>query len=380
MTSTLEIPNEDSLSSDEAVEIDARMLFVGPLPPPRTGTHVSFQLVCDEVRKRSRQGSLNVIDTSQKHQKSNTSIVSLANLRQCGKITREFLNRRKEADYVLVFGSNGFIFSMVPILRSLAGRRKFYVHICGGSFDLFLNKLNPVLRRVIIGALNRCAGVVVQTDYLQTHLAPALRCPVLASPNRRYLTQYQASPVGDQTPRLVYLSTVRQDKGIFVLLDALRALHASGSKLQCDIYGELWPQDEQAFLSQLKNTPNASYRGHVEPNNVAEVMSQYDVLTLPTFYQGEGHPGVLVESMMVGLPVVTTNFRAIPEVVVHGQNGLLVEPGDSESLRKALSQIELSPTLLANMSEQALHQRNKFDANRVLPEYLNLLGLLKPSQ
>lgn len=364
-----------SVSPTEAV-IEQRMLFVGPLPPPRTGTHVSFQLLCDAVRARALPGHLEVIDTSQKHQKKNPRIASWANLRQCLKIAMQFRRKVRQADYVLVFGSNGFIFSMTPILRTLSGARPFYVHVCGGSLDQFANKLSGPMSHLLFSTLSRASGVVVQTEFLRDRLVDKLGDHVVASPNRRYRTETRAHPGAHSPLRLVYLSTVRRDKGIFVLLDCLARLHATGSTLQCDIYGELWPADEQEFRDRVEDLPNASYRGYVDPVQVATTMSQYDVLVLPTYYQGEGHPGVLVEAMMVGLPVVTTDFRSIPEVVQDGVQGLLVQPDDVESLLDALKQLEQDPSQVVLMGEQAVRSSERFDADHVLPEYLKHVGLL----
>jgi glycosyltransferase involved in cell wall biosynthesis len=62
----------------------------------------------------------------------------------------------------------------------------------------------------------------------------------------------------------------------------------------------------------------------LEPAEVVPTLRNYDALIFPSYYQGEGHPGVLVEAMMAGLPIITTQFRSIPELVQDGVNGLLM--------------------------------------------------------
>lgn len=59
-----------------------------------------------------------------------------------------------------------------------------------------------------------------------------------------------------------------------------------------------------------------------------------DLFVLPSYYEGQGI--VFLEAMASGIPIVSTNISAIPETVRHGENGLLVKPGDSNELTDAI--------------------------------------------
>ena len=76
-----------------------------------------------------------------------------------------------------------------------------------------------------------------------------------------------------------------------------------------------------------------------------------DVLAMPSFH--EGLPMVLVEAMLAGLPVVATRVGGIPEVVVDGANGLLVEPRDIFGLSEALRRMADDPALRHAMASKA---------------------------
>jgi glycosyltransferase involved in cell wall biosynthesis len=76
----------------------------------------------------------------------------------------------------------------------------------------------------------------------------------------------------------------------------------------------------------------------------------------------DGIPNVLVEAMVMGLPVVSTAFSGIPELVEHGRNGLLVQPADVAGLARALDELLSDPTLRKRLGEQAaVHARARFD-------------------
>jgi len=64
--------------------------------------------------------------------------------------------------------------------------------------------------------------------------------------------------------------------------------------------------------------------------DVAEVMSTFDVFVLPSLNEGMGR--VLVEAMALGKPIVASDIGGIPNLVVNGENGYLVPVGDVETL------------------------------------------------
>jgi glycosyltransferase involved in cell wall biosynthesis len=71
--------------------------------------------------------------------------------------------------------------------------------------------------------------------------------------------------------------------------------------------------------------------------DVATVMGAFDVFALTSRFEGFGL--VLLEAMAAGAAIVATRVSAIPEVVVHGESGLLAEPGSVKAVASALTQL-----------------------------------------
>ncbi|MFQ6083735.1 MAG: glycosyltransferase family 4 protein [Candidatus Aminicenantia bacterium] len=67
-------------------------------------------------------------------------------------------------------------------------------------------------------------------------------------------------------------------------------------------------------------------------NDVAKIISIYDIFVLPSLNEGMGR--VLVEAMAIGKPIVASNVGGIPDLVTHGKNGFLVSPKNPEELAK----------------------------------------------
>ncbi|MEO1626915.1 MAG: glycosyltransferase family 4 protein, partial [Bacteroidota bacterium] len=78
------------------------------------------------------------------------------------------------------------------------------------------------------------------------------------------------------------------------------------------------------------------YKGVLSKAEVLPTLREYDVLILPTYYGGEGYPGSIIEAYSLGLPVITTRWKSIPEIVRHGYSGRLIDIQSNEQLLEAM--------------------------------------------
>jgi glycosyltransferase involved in cell wall biosynthesis len=77
----------------------------------------------------------------------------------------------------------------------------------------------------------------------------------------------------------------------------------------------------------------------------------FDTLVLPSTTRYETFGQVLVEAMAFHVPVVGSDVGGIPEIIDHGEDGLLVQPGDEPGLAEALKQLAADPDLRASLAE-----------------------------
>jgi glycosyltransferase involved in cell wall biosynthesis len=173
---------------------------------------------------------------------------------------------------------------------------------------------------------------------------------------------------------------VREEKGILILLESLQWIAEAGAvSVRCDIYGPIYDSINDRFFDGLRRTPNAQYKGVVPADRVIATMRTYDAFVFPTHYSGEGHPGVLVEAMMAGLPIVATRFRSLPELIEHEANGLLVEPGDVGSLVEAITELAADPVLRESMAAKSRRMAERYDSRSVVKTILGIVGIQKPT-
>jgi colanic acid/amylovoran biosynthesis glycosyltransferase len=126
-------------------------------------------------------------------------------------------------------------------------------------------------------------------------------------------------------------------KGFPCLLEALAQLQQDGMRFSCKIIGD-GPQLRllQDLAKRLCIEPRVSFLGAIEQKEVRKEMENADVFVLACGRDAsEGHDGipvVFMEAMALGTPVIGTQLSGIPELVRHGETGLLAAPGDSKSL------------------------------------------------
>lgn len=113
--------------------------------------------------------------------------------------------------------------------------------------------------------------------------------------------------------------------------------------------GELRSQ-LQELTRQLNLTPNISFLGAVEHRQVPELLKNVDIFVMPSIREEFGV--VAVEAQAMEIPVVATKVGGIPEVVLDGETGILIEPGNSEQLAQAILTLIENPALRRQMGEQ----------------------------
>jgi len=142
--------------------------------------------------------------------------------------------------------------------------------------------------------------------------------------------------------RFIYLGFVNKSKGIDHLLEAAKQLE---DDYVIHIYGpirENYEAIEGKTFQEKFAAQKGIYQGVLEKEKVLETIRKYDVLVLPTFYQGEGYPGVIIEAYSLGLPVITTYWKAIPEIVESEKTGFLIKPQSTEALVDAMKFFNLN--------------------------------------
>lgn len=366
-----------SCSTTVAFEATKTLLIVGPQPPPMGGATATVQSFLAALREQPFiRVSLVSTRLPHKYRKKKFLFEPRTILRAVFILT-QYLKHIGSCDAVLVLGNNSLSLTLVPVLLLFARlyAKSFYLKPIGGDLDLYLESQNKLLQTYLVNVLKMIDGVLPQTRQLQMKLSER------GCDNTYYIPGYRpAAPMARQQTdvsevfRLIFLSQIKREKGPLVLLEALRLIDKeSDLRVTCDFYGPIYEEEQQEFHRELERTPGARYCGVAEVGIASSLVGAYDTLVLPTYFQSEGHPGVIIEAMQAGVPVISTMHRAIPELITHGENGLLVPIQDSQALAEAIKQIALDAPLRKRMGEANYMKGQGFRTEAVVPTILKLI-------
>jgi glycosyltransferase involved in cell wall biosynthesis len=189
---------------------------------------------------------------------------------------------------------------------------------------------------------------------------------------------------GNTIPRLLFLSNLIESKGVIVLLDALRILKDKGYSFICDfVGGETKEIDAKRFNEEVEMRgleDVAFYHGRKNGAEKADAFEKCDIFVFPSYYDNECLPLVLLEAMQHFSPCVTTNEGGIPDIVKDGENGLIAERKNPESLAEMIARLLNDKEARLKMGEDgyqklmAYFTEEKFENNliKILNYKLNL--------
>jgi glycosyltransferase involved in cell wall biosynthesis len=152
---------------------------------------------------------------------------------------------------------------------------------------------------------------------------------------------------GGAVPRVLFLSNLIADKGPLVLVEAIAALHRRGVAIEATFAGAAGDggtvEDFHAAVARHGLADRVRYVGPVFDAAKHALFASHDAFALPS--ARDAFALVLLEAMQHGLPTVTTTVGALPEIVVDGETGFLVPPGDVAALADRLEQLATRPEL-----------------------------------
>lgn len=167
-----------------------------------------------------------------------------------------------------------------------------------------------------------------------------------------------------QGTHLVYAGRIRVEKGILTALKALNHLVEEGrSAFHLSIFGEgdeVYINELQSYVREKHLDSFVIFHGKVPQDDLIKYYDLSDIMLVPSLWQ-EPFGLVVAEAMARGLPVIASDVGGPAEMITHGEDGLLFEPGNEQSLAEAIAQLLDHPEERQRLS-QAGHKtvRNRF--------------------
>lgn len=230
-------------------------------------------------------------------------------------------------------------------LKKLGFPFSFTAHAQDFMFDLGSNELLAEMAR-------ESEFVVAVSEFSRGLLCE--QCPDSADKivrifNGIEVASFAAVPVRDRQPlRIVSIGRLIEFKGFQHLIGAAGILKKQGVPVDLRIIGDgPMRADLEARIAREDVADTVTLLGVRSQDEVKRELSECDLFALASIFDTVGAsdilPTVITEAMASSLPVVSTTVTGIPEMVVHGETGLLVEPMDEAALAAAISEMANDP-------------------------------------
>ncbi|MCB9420713.1 MAG: glycosyltransferase family 4 protein [Ardenticatenaceae bacterium] len=170
--------------------------------------------------------------------------------------------------------------------------------------------------------------------------------------------------------KILFVGGNLERKGGFVLLEAFRSLKTILANDESESKIEL----HLVTKDQVDEEPGLFVYNNMQPNSapLRQLYHDCDIFCLPTY--GDCLPMVLSEAGAAGLPTISTNVAAIPEITLDGKTGYIIPPGDASSLVQALKKLVVDAGFRQQQGKQATeYVQQKFDAQANATRLLKLL-------
>jgi glycosyltransferase involved in cell wall biosynthesis len=335
----------------------ARLILIGPLPPPIHGVAVSTRLALDNDVLRDRFDVEHIdttdhrpLDTLERWDVGNVTL-GLRNLAQL--VAR--LRGGRGLVYVPVstfFGA--FLRDSLFIYAAALARWKVAVHIGNSKFREFYEGRGPLGRWWIRRAMRRAAGVAVLGPRLRHSLdgiVPPARVAVVANGT----PDFAPVPVQKHPGRVLFFGNFLRGKGIAEAVEAALVVVRRAPAAEVLFAGE-W--DDAELEHELRARVDAGGGGRirflapVSGDAKEELLQSSAVLIFPA-REVEGHPRAVLEALCRGLPMVATAQANFNLGLTDGQEAFVLDQPDPARLAARVLELLADETLRARMGRAA---------------------------
>ncbi len=337
-----------------------KVLLIGPFPSPITGVSLANKVVKDVLDKSSYFKS-SIINTSYTKFDENLGSFSLNKI--FFYLTFNFqLYKVIKNDLIYITPGQTF-YGVIKyanfILLSHFLNKKLIMHIHGNHLGNEYRSLRGFKKKLFYYLLSKTRIGIVLSESLRANMLPFIKPKniyVLSNFAQDYLIQENKAVCRDEL-RIIFLSNLMVEKGIFDLLEALKKLEKENIIYKAKIAGNIEKSNIAKIKSHFKLLKNTTYIGVVYGNDKKELLEWGNIFILPTYYKMEGQPISIIEAMATKNVIITTKHAGIPDIIVDGTNGFFIEKKNANSIFSQLKYLDKHKDVIGDI---CLYNKNYF--------------------
>lgn len=312
-----------------------KITIISPSPDVRGG--VSQQVKCLFNSSIAGKFRLNHIHT---HISGNRFKKSIAAFSGVWNFILEALFYPPHLAVIYMSGDASFLRKSIVMIIARMRKIKTIVYCHSYDFDHFYARSADIMKRYIRYILSGTDKIIVLSDYWKESLSYILgrKDIVIVPPFSQEIETFLSIPLDDKSSKpgnLLFMGAIEERKGIFVLLSAFSKVKDKlDNNCSLTIAGEGDIDAVQKYIEEENMSELVKIVGWADNDSKIKLFRETAIFVLPSF--AEGFPLVLLEAMAGGIPVITGDIAGIRDLIKNGENGFLVEPGNTAELEEAI--------------------------------------------
>lgn len=258
-------------------------------------------------------------------------------------------------------------YKLIKIVKILFPSIRLNYFVIGGILPNFISQLEMKQRE--------CYSIVkwfmVESQEMKRKMELLGYKNVIHIPNFKKIAYIPEKSTETSVPfRFVFLSRIIPEKGCDLIMEATRRINKEigEDKFLVHFYGKVDDSYESQFLKTINEIPNAEYKGFLNLADVSnyDVLASYSAMLFPTFWKGEGFPGILIDAMIAGTPVIASEWGYNTEIIENGTTGIIIKSKNVDELANAMNSFICNHSKVAEMTRHCRIQAMEYDTAKVL--------------
>ena len=227
------------------------------------------------------------------------------------------------------------------------------LHIHGAEWSPFFSEASGAEKKWKKKIINKCSRIIVLSDEWGKKLEEATASDKIAVvENFSAITDFEKSNTNQSKWKVLFLGFLCKRKGCFNIPDVVTKVCNEMENVTFILAGSGEDEDYQCLIELIQKYDcenHVDFPGWIRGKEKEELLKIADIFFLPSY--AEGMPMSILEAMGYGLPVVSTTVGGIPQLVEHGVNGYLYEPGDVDGFTEGILRLLRDPELRDRMGK-----------------------------
>jgi glycosyltransferase involved in cell wall biosynthesis len=261
------------------------------------------------------------------------------------------------------------------VVLAKAFQKKIVLHCHAPDFHVFYKDRGKLGQEFIRFILSSADVMLVVSERWRRYFADlSLNIPIIVLYNP-VVCPLEVHRANNSNPVVLFLGRLGKRKGTYDILRAIPHVLETCPKAEFWFGGDGDVEQVKTIISEEPWSDHVRLLGWVRGEKKEETLLQASMLLLPSYH--EGMPIAILEAMAYGLPIVSTPVGGIPDAVVDGEIGFLVQPGDVDAIAQKIILLLRTPELRNNMGVKARERAiKKFELSSVLEQLFAVYGSL----